>query len=344
MTDTSLQKTDDGKVPPFMQSATEEWGRVKARVLKDTIAAECEPAEFALFVEVARAKKLDPFSRQIHPVMRWDARAGRKKMTIQTGIDGFRTLAERTGKYTGQRGPFWCGADGIWVDVWLSDDPPKAAKVEVLRADFDEPLVGVALFREYAQTTKDGSLNSMWQKFSSVMLAKCAEAIALRRAFPEILSGIYTDDEMRQADELINETAAVHRAIEATQPIHGNNTPLSDEQQNKANAEAKEEIAEAEFEEVPRGGNEASGAGATKLLLQYVAALDSCDSADDAESAITSWRSKLEKLPRGQNYIEAYEEHTFLRFDERLTIDADKLVLIDAITAMKDAAKVVGVD
>jgi len=185
------------------QAAISEWSEGFRKLVMETVlqpkSRAATPAELALLAEHAVRTGLDPMARQIYGIYRKSK--GVEKMTLQVGIDGLRTIAERTGHYLGQSGPYWCGEDGEWHEVWFASGPPAAAKVvvrKVIAGNIAE-TPAVAHYTEYVPMW-DGKPQGLWQDKPALMLAKCAEALALRKAFPQDMSGLYTDDEMGRAD------------------------------------------------------------------------------------------------------------------------------------------------
>jgi phage recombination protein Bet len=165
------------------------WTPTQLAALKQLGLAQATAADLEFFLHQAKRTGLDPFARQIYMINRGG------KYGIQTSIDGFRIIAQRSGNYGGQTSAEWCGEDGVWKDVWLSSTPPSAARIGVYYKDSPHSTWAVAKWDSYAVTT-----NPIWRKMPDVMLAKCAESLALRKAFPNDMSGIYTDEEMAQAD------------------------------------------------------------------------------------------------------------------------------------------------
>jgi phage recombination protein Bet len=193
-------------------------------LLKQTHCLGWSEQNVALFVHQCNRSGLDPLSRQIYGQLRWDKnmldakgkKVGGLRLTVVTSIDGFRLVANRSGEYEGQQGPYWCGADAVWKDVWLPKTYPAAAKVGVWRTGFREPTFGVANFDAFAPTYDDGNLSGLWPKMFALMIAKCAEAQALRKAFPQELGSLYITEEMDQAPAPVDPTKTEDRKPDAS--------------------------------------------------------------------------------------------------------------------------------
>lgn len=168
------------------------------KLIRDTICKGADANEFALFMYTCKHLGLNPLLRQIHAVKRWDAKLQREAMALQTGIDGYRLIAERTKKYApGKEATFVHDDKGAVVSA--------TAYVKKLVGGEWHEVAATAYYAEYVQTTKEGKPNSMWGRMPHSQLAKCAEALALRRAFPNDTAGVYTDEEMGQADNIIDQ-------------------------------------------------------------------------------------------------------------------------------------------
>jgi phage recombination protein Bet len=178
------------------------WTPEQTQLIATTIAPGCSADELRLFAYACQRTGLDPFSKQIYAIRR----SGR--MTIQAGIDGLRAIAERTGQLDGSETQ-WCGEDGQWQDVWLGNKPPAAAKTTIWRKGSSHPFTGVARFTDY------NAGQGLWTKMGATMIAKCSEALALRKAFPANLSGVYSTEEMDQAVEPVTVTSAAAPALPA---------------------------------------------------------------------------------------------------------------------------------
>ena len=174
-------------------------------LIKRTIAVGASNDELALFAAQCRRTGLDPFARQINFVLRRSKdKDGNwiQKASIMISIDGARLMAARTGLYAGSS-TVWCGDDGQWVDVWLSEKAPAASKVTVSRGGGE--FSGIALWREYGANAQ----GPLWRSMPAHMLSKCSEMLALRKAFPAELSGLYSSDEMAQADTQVVDAVPV---------------------------------------------------------------------------------------------------------------------------------------
>lgn len=159
-------------------------------LLKNYLCKGITDDELKLFSAVCRKTGLDPFMKQIYAVKRLNRKTGVEDMTIQTSIDGYRLIAERTGRYSpGRESTFTYDNNGKLTSA--------TSYVKKQTNDGTWHEIGASAFlSEY----KPSFPNNFWDTKTHIMLAKCAEALALRKAFPNELSGLYSDDEMAQAD------------------------------------------------------------------------------------------------------------------------------------------------
>jgi phage recombination protein Bet len=145
-----------------------------------------------MFLAECRRSGLDPIAKEIYCIERGG------KWSIEVGINGVRGKAEETGKYGGQTEPQWSDDGVTWVDVWVKDTPPAAARVGIIRTDWAGPALGVVTYAGYVPRDKKGGITptGQWQFNSPNQLMKCAEMQAFRKAFPRRFTGLYIAEEM----------------------------------------------------------------------------------------------------------------------------------------------------
>ncbi len=174
-----------------------QFTQEKIDLLKRTVAVGVTDDELLLFLHIAERTGLDPFARQIHCVKRGN------KVMVQTGIDGYRLIADRTGKYAGSDDYRFDEGLDEYQHIQRHRGNPVTATVTVYKLvdGIRCPFTATVRWEEYYPGRHQGY---MWDKMPYLMLGKTAEALALRKAFPAELSGLYSDEEMAQAGETID--------------------------------------------------------------------------------------------------------------------------------------------
>jgi phage recombination protein Bet len=197
------------------------WNPDQLAMLRQIGAEEAPEGDLKVFFHYCQATQLDPFTKQIR--LRKDRQKVRKpdaegrmveqwvnRWSIETEIDGYRVIAQRAAKREGVKlsyGPtVWYDAAGGTHEVWLGEEPPAGAKVTVYKDG--APFPAVIRLKSFAKYTQGGQLQAMWAVMPDHLLAKCAEAQALRKAFPHDLGDIRTSDEAAPAAPLSEPPAA----------------------------------------------------------------------------------------------------------------------------------------
>ena len=187
------------------------WDERQLAALKQLGIQNVTKPDLQVFLHYCQRTGLDPFSKQIYMITRGG------KPTIQVGIDGLRVIAQRAARRDGVRlsygKPIWYDDDGNEYPVWVRPGQPAAAAISVYR-DRDV-FPGIARFASFAARDKEGRLMGLWGTMGDHLIAKCAEAQALRRAFPHDLEGLHISDE----GGMPREAVTAHRAY-AEQPVY----------------------------------------------------------------------------------------------------------------------------
>lgn len=161
------------------------------RIIRDVYAKGLDDNEFEVFKMICRRTRLDPTKKQIVAVKRWNKAAGKEIMTPQTTIDGYRAIGNREGTCAGVKTVFHYGADGTTVEG------ATTTIKKVLKSGIVAEFEGYAKMSEYIPAEKDAF---MYKQKPHVMIGKCSEALAWRRAYPEDMSGIYIEEELMMSD------------------------------------------------------------------------------------------------------------------------------------------------
>lgn len=173
--------------------------KAKVELIKRTIAKGATDDELMMFLNVCKGLGLSPFIKHVHFVKRWDSKAGAEVGAVQVGIDGFRSIAESTGKYAGSDDIVFGEDQDIEFNKTKLKVPSKATcTVYKIVEGQRYPFVATVRWDELYPGEKQGF---MWRKMPFGQLGKCAESSALRKAFPKVLGGVYTPEEMEQASQ-----------------------------------------------------------------------------------------------------------------------------------------------
>jgi phage recombination protein Bet len=195
MATTTPQVAPAAVLAPFMTSPEVTIREAEVALIRQIVAPSLTYPELAAFFRECHRRGVHPLDKLIIPTA--FGSGDRRRLTFITTIDYLRSRADATGLYCGNDDAEFDEDDNATVTVWKLVQGQRCAFTATARID------------EYAQDSPT------WKRMKRTMIAKCAEALALRKAFPQQLGGLYTRDEMEQAAPA--EGLVIHHPAE---PVH----------------------------------------------------------------------------------------------------------------------------
>jgi len=186
-----------------VQIRSSEYNSDQLTLLKNTIAEGTTNDEFAMFLEVCKRKNLDPFSKQVYCIV---YKGKNRKVSIQMSIDGYRVQASRSGIYAGNDDILYNDTltqyEHLTQFKGTKNPYPMTATATVYKLMGGVRIPFKATCNWFDYYPGDDWKGNMWRNFPYTMLGKVAEALALRKGFPDQLEGLYVEEEMHQASAL----------------------------------------------------------------------------------------------------------------------------------------------
>lgn len=219
---------------PFHEAINERFGVDKSgwKALVEAIYPSAKTSDSVVMaLSYCKARGLDPFKRPVHIVPMWDSQRGAYVETVWPGIAELRTTAFRTKQYAGCDEAEWgpvkkssftgrVKVKGEWTDKTVAIEFPEWCRITVHRelggrvCTFVGPKV--KWLEAYATVGASDLPNDMWQSRPEGQLEKCAEAAALRKAFPEELGNDLTAEEMAGRSITADERVTVDRVARSS--------------------------------------------------------------------------------------------------------------------------------
>lgn len=183
-----------------MSNITKQNEQELIQVLQNSLYPGAAVGSVQMVLNYCAAAGLDPMQKPVHIVPIWDSKIGGMRDVVMPGIGLYRTQAARSGNYAGvseaEYGPDVTEKIGgfeitypVWCKVSVKRLLPNGQIAEFSATERWKENYAIKGGKE-----KSVAPNAMWAKRPYAQLAKCAEAQALRKAFPEFGSAATADE------------------------------------------------------------------------------------------------------------------------------------------------------